>query len=536
MNASDLLDIISNPDLLPQRSRYYGVFYGYVEDNHDPLQLGRLRVRTPHYFGQPRDALPWASYSSPGGGGLSNNGFYFVPPVGSQVSVSYIGGDPEYPIWLGAVPGAPGGVSDTHVASLNPLRPYGKAVTGWDYTRFNSITTPSGHRIVLDDNKTAELNQNLRRILLESSSGNYIRIIESRESAPGVNRPLLEIATVDDSGTAVRRIALDNEDENITITGPDSFGFRNHQFEINSPEDYMQLISGRGYSLRIDDSRELIDLFTTRPGSIDVGHRLRFRSQDRWVEIKTSDDRFCLTSKDNESGHFGLFSPYGEEAANRRASIIIDRGPYGALGGDPVIMLTASEDVMGSNGVLVDPGLDGSRPQAVTIYGAGPSTDGLPTPQDVIQLVSKSKGSPNTDGSITIGKVSGTHTIRLIPLTGLVEVISTSTISLLAGATLAVQAPTVSIAGGIGSILSDSSGLKLHAMQITMEGPQVHNYFSHYHEVALVPSGLPTTNPLAATNAGKWVVLLAPGVYAPVIPNPNSQPTSNFLVSDFPKG
>lgn len=91
------------------RQSYYGKYRGKVENNIDPLQLGRVQVSCPAILGDGQ--MSWAMPSSPYAG--SGVGFFMIPPVGANVWVEFEGGDPDYPIWggcfwgTGEVPAAP---------------------------------------------------------------------------------------------------------------------------------------------------------------------------------------------------------------------------------------------------------------------------------------------------------------------------------------------------------------------------------------------------------------------------------------------
>jgi hypothetical protein len=76
---------------------YYGKYRGKVENNIDPLQMGRVQVSVPVVLGDGRLswAMPAAPYAGPG------VGFFVVPPNGANVWVEFEGGDPDYPIWSG---------------------------------------------------------------------------------------------------------------------------------------------------------------------------------------------------------------------------------------------------------------------------------------------------------------------------------------------------------------------------------------------------------------------------------------------------
>lgn len=73
--------------------RYYGVYRGVVQDNKDPQSQRRLRVSIPQTTGA--EVTDWAWPVDPAS--ISPT----VPVIGQGVWVSYIGGDPEYPIWMG---------------------------------------------------------------------------------------------------------------------------------------------------------------------------------------------------------------------------------------------------------------------------------------------------------------------------------------------------------------------------------------------------------------------------------------------------
>lgn len=88
---------------------FFGKYRGKVENNLDPMQLGRVQVSVPAVLGD--GSLSWAMpcvpYAGPG------VGFFAIPPVGANLWVEFEAGDPDYPIWsgcfwgLGEVPAMP---------------------------------------------------------------------------------------------------------------------------------------------------------------------------------------------------------------------------------------------------------------------------------------------------------------------------------------------------------------------------------------------------------------------------------------------
>jgi hypothetical protein len=105
----DLEKVVSN--LIQQvERRYYGKYRGFVVDNADPEQLGRLTLRVPSVLGS-EVVTGWATPCLPYGGD-ANQGFVFIPEVGAGVWVEFEEGDLEFPIWVGTFFSKPGGESE----------------------------------------------------------------------------------------------------------------------------------------------------------------------------------------------------------------------------------------------------------------------------------------------------------------------------------------------------------------------------------------------------------------------------------------
>jgi uncharacterized protein involved in type VI secretion and phage assembly len=77
-------------------TQFHGKYRGRVEDNNDPLKLGRIQALVPAVDGTTTNwALPCAPYADPHAGVL------LLPPVGSLVWIEFEAGDPNSPIWSG---------------------------------------------------------------------------------------------------------------------------------------------------------------------------------------------------------------------------------------------------------------------------------------------------------------------------------------------------------------------------------------------------------------------------------------------------
>lgn len=89
--------------------RFYGKYRGFVVDNADPEQLGRLKVSVPSVLGT--EIAVWAFPCFPYGGD-AGQGFLFIPEIEAGVWVEFEEGDPEFPIWVGTFWSKPGGESE----------------------------------------------------------------------------------------------------------------------------------------------------------------------------------------------------------------------------------------------------------------------------------------------------------------------------------------------------------------------------------------------------------------------------------------
>lgn len=88
---------------------FFGKYRGTVENNVDPMLLGRVQVCVPAILGD--TTLAWAMPCVPYAG--NGVGFFMIPPVKANVWVEFEGGDIDYPIWsgcfwgVGEVPASP---------------------------------------------------------------------------------------------------------------------------------------------------------------------------------------------------------------------------------------------------------------------------------------------------------------------------------------------------------------------------------------------------------------------------------------------
>lgn len=120
---------------------------GFVVDDDDPLQQGRIKVFCPAYNDDPKKLLhlPWCAYVSPFGGAVNNNeyvrghmqgneksngpvhyGFWAIPEIGAHVLVGCINGDPRRRYFLGCFPSH----QETHTIGNGRFKHEGDKVEG----------------------------------------------------------------------------------------------------------------------------------------------------------------------------------------------------------------------------------------------------------------------------------------------------------------------------------------------------------------------------------------------------------------------
>lgn len=134
------------------QEKYYGKFRGFVKDNRDPEQRGRLKVTVPPIMGD--EVLSWALPCLPFGG-LSNQGLFAIPEINAQVWVEFEEGDIDRPIWTG-----------TFWQTKTDVPPESAKQT--PTTRL--LKTPGGHLLQFDDEADQE------KIILKHKQGSELQI------------------------------------------------------------------------------------------------------------------------------------------------------------------------------------------------------------------------------------------------------------------------------------------------------------------------------------------------------------------------
>jgi hypothetical protein len=192
--------------------RYYGKYRGFVVDNKDPAQLGRLKLSVPSVLGN-QVVTGWASACVPFGG-AADQGFLFIPDPGAGVWVEFEEGDLEFPIWVGMFWSKP----DAGAELPKPNGPDGAEGPPQDPPTCKIIKTSKGHTLQLEDADRQEsvLLYNATGELLLVMDGKGIRVTDGKRGHK---------VTLDDSGVTVtdgvnsgNKLVMNSS--GITVNGP----------------------------------------------------------------------------------------------------------------------------------------------------------------------------------------------------------------------------------------------------------------------------------------------------------------------------
>lgn len=128
-----------------------GLLCGLVEDNLDPLKIGRLKIRVPALHGTnpgsssyiPTKDLIWSYPSIPFYAGY-DCGSFIVPPVGTYVWTMPVEGENSYLVYFGGVFGT-GPVNPKFMNTLDPENSAGVSM-GQYFTPAGEVETPTDLR------------------------------------------------------------------------------------------------------------------------------------------------------------------------------------------------------------------------------------------------------------------------------------------------------------------------------------------------------------------------------------------------------
>lgn len=177
--------------------RYFGLYPAIVTDLVDPEALGRIEVSLPFLGSAGGDARAWATLLTPYAG--DQQGFEFLPEKDTQVVVGFEAGNLRRPYIVGAcwngresLPEAPAAPNDKRL-----IRTRSQSLLEFDDTAGAAkitISTASGHQVVLDDGASSITIQHANGSLILMNAGGQIEIranatVEVTAAAMNVHAP-----------------------------------------------------------------------------------------------------------------------------------------------------------------------------------------------------------------------------------------------------------------------------------------------------------------------------------------------------------
>lgn len=148
----------------PPPQRYPYLYEGECTRRDDPDGLGRIRIRIP---GMVEPETPqWVEPIGGKCGGFAQRGEYDPPPVGANVAVMFVLGDPDEPRYLVGPWGDPGGVSDVPTGAALGSPP--------EQDDRQASVVEDGEWLITRDSRTALSGVSPKLELKHKSSGMYL--------------------------------------------------------------------------------------------------------------------------------------------------------------------------------------------------------------------------------------------------------------------------------------------------------------------------------------------------------------------------
>lgn len=172
--------------------RLMGVFSALVVDVQDPDGQGRVKVSLPFVnAAEGPQAAAWARLATVMAG--NNRGSWFIPEVDDEVLVSFLAGDPSYPVVIGALWNGVDHPPETMDAENN----------------HRSITSRSGHRLLFDDTSGEE------KVVLETNGGHRLTLDDAAGGTVTLTHTNGAVVRMDATGS----IAIEALNQ-VNITAP----------------------------------------------------------------------------------------------------------------------------------------------------------------------------------------------------------------------------------------------------------------------------------------------------------------------------
>jgi hypothetical protein len=263
-------------------------YAGTVENNQDPLKLGRLKVRVPHVWGSsstgsgyiPTNDLPWALPAGmPAGGSSASGGFSQLPAVGDSVWVRFLDGEPEKPIWEW-------GMQTQDQSKALKLHEYaatqdsGQSVTGLPD---RAIITRYGHSLEIKENTVTLTTKEGYQVVLGGSGSDS-------GGSVALQTPSGQSISLNDTGQSVVSQALDANvvsGKTVILNGAESILAKTSRFTlavgtslITLQDETVTINTATGAAILIDDQGNI---------SVNSGDGSTISLEDGKVQLGTAD-------------------------------------------------------------------------------------------------------------------------------------------------------------------------------------------------------------------------------------------------------
>jgi len=177
----------------PLPGLFHGGYLAEVVDLSDPDNLARVKIRLLNFDGvDGHDGPVWARVASAFAG--NNRGAFLIPDVGDEVLVTFVNGDPRYPIVLGGLWNG----SDTAPESISGGRNLRKIIRSKNGVKVTLedqdgqeqciLETPGMQKVTLKDGPG--------QITIEDSNGNSIKLESSGVTITGAAKVTVNASQV----------------------------------------------------------------------------------------------------------------------------------------------------------------------------------------------------------------------------------------------------------------------------------------------------------------------------------------------------
>lgn len=197
-------------------------YAGIVENAHDPLKLGRVKVRVAHVYGSTATTgyigtndLPWALPAGmPAGGSSRSGGFSHLPANGDKVWVRFLDGEPEKPIWEWGMQS----VTDRDTMLLHRYGLDQGGIVGLAVDAANlpvgdpnrAVWTRYGHALEINEGSIIITTSKGYRVVCEDSS-----LIGTNDGNISIRTPLGNMAKFDDLDNTVKLMVIEDLHFNV---------------------------------------------------------------------------------------------------------------------------------------------------------------------------------------------------------------------------------------------------------------------------------------------------------------------------------